>query len=1209
MLKFRNILRHFVGSRSSIGRFPVYFLAALVPATALYAQSDYATPYQFTTLAGSAGASGTSNGTGGNARFSFARGVALDNAGNLYVADTGNDTIRKITSGGVVTTLAGTAGVSGSADATGSTAQFNEPSGVAVDSEGNLYVADTGNDTIRKITSGGVVTTLAGNPGFASYADGSGNAARFNSPYGVAVDTAGNVYVADSLNFVIRKITSSGVVTTLAGTAGASGSVDGTGGAARFGGPTGLAVDIAGNIYVTDGSIRKITSNGVVTTLAGMAGVTGFTDGTGSAAMFGGPYGIAVDSSGNLFVGDNQNNEIRKITSSGVVTTLAGSVSLGRGAVDGTGRSALFNSPTGVAVDASDNICVADLGNYTIRYGVPVPPALASAPTANVYVGQAFSYTTTFSNSPTSYSASGLPGGLTINTATGVISGAATVAGSYPITLGATNGLANGSGTLNLDVIVGTPGAPTAVSGVAGNGQATVSFAPPTNTGEYTITGYTVTATPSSGLPITMSGSASPIVVTGLTNGFAYIFNVAAINSAGTGPESLPFVASTPTFPITYSTNTLAMLVGATGPNGVALDPSGNVYVTAGNALEKITSAGAVTLFAGNLTTPGSADGTGAAASFKNPTGIATDSSGNVYVADSGNNSIRKVTALGTVTTLAGLVQGNADGLGLAAQFDNPIAVAVDGSGNVYVAEPGDLRKIAPNGETSTILLGSALNLVTGITSGSVTFPPTYVFNGVAVDSAGVPYGGVAISIPFGDGDFPKNLVSVVKVTNVGAYTEIFQVQDTASALAPASDDGSLAIDGNGIVYVLSNNQLFQGTNSILSLNDFNVAGGTNYPNAISAGPSGQIYLANSPTQSVIVITPVGSIPTITAQPIGGTIAFGASIKLSIVASGTPSPSYQWQLDGVSIAGATSSSYVASTPGTYTAVISSGAGVVKSSTAVLTAATRLANISSRALVGTNANVEIAGFVITGPPGTTEQVLIRGAGPSLSPFGISGFLAQPILTLYDASGKQLATNTGWNTASNAANIASAFTATGAFAFPLDSADSAILTNLSPGSYTAQIVGLNGSTGVALAEVYEVKSGDPELINISTRAFVGSGTSVEIGGFVVSGSQSGKVLIRAIGPTLSQFGVAGALAQPSLSVVNSSGTVIASNTVWSTNANASAIATEMTAVGAFPLPSGSSDSVLLLTLPPGAYTAIVSGVNAASGVALVEVYQAP
>jgi hypothetical protein len=296
-------------------------------------------------------------------------------------------------------------------------------------------------------------------------------------------------------------------------------------------------------------------------------------------------------------------------------------------------------------------------------------------------------------------------------------------------------------------------------------------------------------------------------------------------------------------------------------------------------------------------------------------------------------------------------------------------------------------------------------------------------------------------------------------------------------------------------------------------------------------------------------------------------------------------------------------------PGTYDVLLMNAAGTVASSPAVITAATRLLNISSRASVGTGANIEIAGFVVTGPPGTSEQLLIRAAGPSLAQFGVSGFLAQPVLTLFDSSNTQIASNTGWNTASNASAIAAAITTTGAFAFQLDSADSAILTSLPPGTYTAQISGVGGTTGVALAEVYEVVSGDPELINISTRAYVGTGSGAAIGGFVVSGTRSAKVLIRAIGPSLSQFGVSGALAQPSLSVVDASGNAVATNTGWSTNANAATISQEMLAVGAFPLPSESADCVLLLTLAPGAYTAVVTGVGGTSGVALVEVYQAP
>jgi streptogramin lyase len=241
--------------------------------------------------------------------------VAVDAAGNVYVADTNNYTIRKISPDGFVTTLAGTAGSPGSADGSGAAVSFNFPAGVAVDAAGNVYVADTDNHTIRKITSAGVVTTLAGTALSQGSADGIGAAARFDYPQGVAVD-AGNVYVADRDNYTIRKITSAGVVTTLAGTAGNQGPTDGTGAAARFDYPHGVAVDAAGNVYVADTdnhAIRKISPAGVVTTLAGAASNRGSADGPGATAGFNSPYGVAVDAAGNVYVADTSNHLIRKI--------------------------------------------------------------------------------------------------------------------------------------------------------------------------------------------------------------------------------------------------------------------------------------------------------------------------------------------------------------------------------------------------------------------------------------------------------------------------------------------------------------------------------------------------------------------------------------------------------------------------------------------------------------------------------------------------------------------------------------------------------------------------------------------------------------------------------------------------------------------------------------------------------------------------------
>jgi hypothetical protein len=332
--------------------------------------SAYSQPLSFNTLAGYAG-QGSADGIGSNARFYNPSGVAVDGVGNVYVADTVNHTIRLITPAGVASTLAGSAGVSGSADGTNSTALFNQPQGVAVDSAGNVYVADTGNQTIRQITPAGVVSTLAGLAGVSGSANGTGSNARFYQPEGVAVDKVGNVYVADTWNHTIRMITPGGVMSTLAGSAGSSGSADATGTAAQFYQPQAVAVDSMGTVYVADTAnqtIRKITAGGAVSTLAGFAGNYGSANGTGTNAQFYGPAGVAVDGLGNLYVADYFNQTLRKVTAAGMVSTLAGSTG-NFGSADGTNSTVRFWNPTGVAVSGTNTVTVyvADAGNSTIR--------------------------------------------------------------------------------------------------------------------------------------------------------------------------------------------------------------------------------------------------------------------------------------------------------------------------------------------------------------------------------------------------------------------------------------------------------------------------------------------------------------------------------------------------------------------------------------------------------------------------------------------------------------------------------------------------------------------------------------------------------------------------------------------------------------------------------------------------------------------------
>ncbi len=356
-------------ARNNHGLIPRLLYWAVLTAGFAPALSRAQTDYTFATFAGSGGESSSKDGTGTAASFLNPNGVAMDGSGNVYVADTGNQTIRKITPAGVVTTLAGSVGAIGSTDGIGSAARFYYPRGIAVDTAGELFVADSGNLTIRKITPAGAVTTMAGSAGVYGSTDGIGSAASFSTPYAIAVDGSGNVFVAETYTHVIRKITPGGVVTTLAGSAGEIGNTDGSGSNARFGLPYGIAAGSSGNIYVADGygpTIRKISPDRSVTTLAGVAGYGGSTDGTGTAARFAIPYGVAVDAAENVFVSDNSADTVRKITPAGVVTTLAGVAGRG-GFTDGTGTAARFNQPTGLACDGGGNLVIADAMNQMIR--------------------------------------------------------------------------------------------------------------------------------------------------------------------------------------------------------------------------------------------------------------------------------------------------------------------------------------------------------------------------------------------------------------------------------------------------------------------------------------------------------------------------------------------------------------------------------------------------------------------------------------------------------------------------------------------------------------------------------------------------------------------------------------------------------------------------------------------------------------------------
>jgi hypothetical protein len=356
--------------------------------------------YTYTTIAGMVGDDGYADGTNHTALFSTPVGMVVDLNSNLLIADTGSSVIRKLTlttNGWVSSTLAGLAGFPGSADGTNSQARFDFPTGLALDANGTIYVADQANSTIRKLTADGtnwLVTTIAGLAGSYGNANGTNSAARFYYPAGLTVDAAGSIYVADQINSAIRKLIPTGsnnwAVSTIAGTAGVNGSADGVNNAARFFWPSDVKIDGNGTLFVADSgnsTIRKVALSGanyVVTTISGAAGANGALDGTNNSASFDGVGGIALDNFGSLYVADSYNSTIRKITPVGnnwIVNTIGG-LPYAVGSADGVNAVARFNMPYGVCVDNNGVIYVADTYNQTIRAGnaaalLPVRPDLS----------------------------------------------------------------------------------------------------------------------------------------------------------------------------------------------------------------------------------------------------------------------------------------------------------------------------------------------------------------------------------------------------------------------------------------------------------------------------------------------------------------------------------------------------------------------------------------------------------------------------------------------------------------------------------------------------------------------------------------------------------------------------------------------------------------------------------------------------------------
>lgn len=694
---------------------PTAVLPALACALLLTSSSTgWSQPLNFYTLAGYAGR-GSANGISSSVQFKAPQAIAIDISNNVFVADTENHVIRKISCTGIITTLAGSLGTHGSRDGSGTNALFFRPAGIAVDASGNVLVADTGNNTVRKITATGDVTTFAGSAGNYGSTDNLGTNALFYRPTGIAIDNFNNIFVADTGNNTIRKITPSGNVNTMAGSAGVYGNLDNSGANALFSGPQGLTVDSSGNLYVVDtgnGTIRKITSSGVVTTFAGSAGNYGATNGIGANALFYAPQGITIDLFGCVYVADTGNHTIRKITSDGTVTTLAG-LAGNYGSADSVNSSASFWNPQGITSDATGNLYIADTGNNTIR---------TITPGGSV---------TTFAGLPSIGSADGLssdarfrfPQAVAVDAATNVYvadTANQTIRKISPSGLVCT--LAGSIGHPGSVNNIGTNALFSGPQGITVDGVGNIYVADTLN--------HIIRRITPDGAATTFAGSAG---VSGTANG----------------------------------TNTDAQFYA---PQGLAVDGTGNVFVadTFNNLIRKITPGGAVTTLAGNFENFGSSDGTNSNARFYWPSGVAVDNAGNVFVADYMNHTIRELIPSGTnwiVNTVAGLAGfwGSIDGTNTSARFFQPRSLSVDASGALYVADSGNhaIRKITPSGTNWVVTTVAGLAGAAGSVDGTGINAEFSHPAGISLTSAGIVY--VADSdnntIRF-DGSVPSTLIN-----------------------------------------------------------------------------------------------------------------------------------------------------------------------------------------------------------------------------------------------------------------------------------------------------------------------------------------------------------------------------------------------------------------------------------------------------------------
>jgi sugar lactone lactonase YvrE len=805
-------------------------------------------------------------------------GVALDAAGNVYIADAGNSRIRKVGANGVITTVAGTnsAGYSGDGGAA-INASLHDPMGVAVDSAGDLYIADNGNNRIRKVGANGIITTVAGTNSDGYSGDGGAaiNAKLF-VPTGVAVDGSGNLYIADQGNSRIRKVGTNGVITTVAGT-NAYG-FSGDGGAAinaQLNFPFGVTVDPTGQLFIGDsanGRIRKVDTNGVITTVAG--GGTGGDGGAATNASLHDPCGLALDAFGDLLIADVNNYRIRMVGTNGIINTVAGNVLTGYNGDGGAPTKTSLGPAYGLAVDPLGNIYIADTSEQRIRKAL----LDAGYPTLilnNVSVFSAGNYSVVVSNSY---------GVVTSAVATLAVAAPPVITFQPP---GQMMVLVQSSPVLSVVVAGSGPFgylcymAGTNLVQTSTNGIFTLPAFSATNAGDYTVVITNAWGSVTSQVA-TLTAAYPPSVTTSPSNQTVIGGNNMSLSVAvgGTGPFSYQWQFNGTNLPGSIITTVAGTNSGGNSGDGgpaihanlsqpwaVAWDGLGNLFLadSANNRVRKVDTNGIITTVAGNGTPIFAGDvGPATNACLNYPIGLALDAADNLYIADLGNHRMRKVASNGVITTVAGNGSAAYSGDGGAATnagLPDGGGLASDVLGNLYIADPSccRIRKVGTNGIISTVA-GNGSAAFTG-DGGLAVNAGLVAPSAVALDASGDLFIADALSQRIREVD-ANGVISTVAGNGMSGYSGDGGAATRASLEYPYG----LSFDASGNLYIadMHNNRIRKvNANGIITTvagNGFDAPfagmfsgdGGaaTNaslyYPGGVAVNSSGNLYIADT---------------------------------------------------------------------------------------------------------------------------------------------------------------------------------------------------------------------------------------------------------------------------------------------------------------------------------------------------------------------------